>query len=69
MTLKDYYKNLPSSTSPKTEFLEEICATCKVKEVTARGWVMGRSIPANPKHREILAKATGLSVNELFQEK
>ena len=69
MTLPEYYRSLPPSKSPKTEFVEEICATCNVKLGTAKNWVAGKAVPANPEHREILAAATGLSIDELFPTK
>lgn len=69
MTLKEYYDSLPASTSPKTSFLEEISTICGVKEVTVRTWVKGRATPINPEHRELIARATGLSEAELFGQK
>ncbi len=67
MNLKEYYENLPERTTPKTELIEKIAELCKVKQVTVRTWVKGRSIPSDPKHREIIATLVGKPIDELFK--
>lgn len=66
MTLGDYYNELPKMTAPKTSFLEEVCARCDVKAITVRHWIQGKSVPADPKHREFLSNLTGIPEEELF---
>lgn len=65
-TLNDYYESLPPRTSPKTEFVKEIVATCNVDLNTAKLWVRGKTTPSNPEHRRILSKVTGIPEEELF---
>lgn len=65
-TLNDYYKNLPPRTSPKTEFVKELVATCNVDPHTAKLWVMGKCTPGNPDHRRLISKVTGIPEEELF---
>lgn len=66
MTLRDYYQGLPARTSPKTRFVEEVMDACGTKEVTVKNWVNGKSLPANPAHRQILSDITGIPEDELF---
>ena len=66
MTLTEYYNSLPPRTSPKTEFVKEIVATCNVDITTAKYWVAGRTTPGNPEHRRILSSVTGIPEEELF---
>ena len=46
MTLKGYYKNLPESSHPKTEFINEITRRTGVSFTAARNWVVYGTKPA-----------------------
>ena len=69
MTLAEFYDNLPPRTSPKSDFVREIMASCHVEHVTVRQWVKGKSSPSNPEHRKLLAKVTGVPEEELFPKR
>lgn len=69
MTLAEYYDQLPPRTSPKSDFVREIMATCGVENVTVRQWVKGKSAPSKEEHRRILSKVTGIPEEELFPKK
>lgn len=48
MTLKGYYKSLPDSTHPKTEFINEITKRTGVSFTAARNWVIYGTKPTAP---------------------
>ena len=66
MTLIEYYNKLPSSISPKTDFIKKAAKLCNVETATVRNWIMGRRKPMNPEHVKILALITNLKEEELF---
>ena len=66
MTLNEYYMNLPTQRSPKTDFIRKIAGLCDVETATVRNWVMGRRKPVNPEHIKIICKVTHLKEEELF---
>lgn len=66
MGLKSYYEALPSSISPKQEFVTEVATVCGVCEQAVRNWVKGRAKPDNPEHIQVLAKVTGIPADQLF---
>lgn len=60
MTLKGYYKNLPESSHPKTEFINEITRRTGVSFTAARNWVVYGMKPNNPEHISVLSEITGI---------
>lgn len=68
MTLKGYYKNLPDSTHPKTEFINEITKRTGVSFTAARNWVIYGMKPNNPEHISILSEITGIPPEKLWSE-
>jgi hypothetical protein len=64
-SLAEYYEGLPPRTSPKTEFVKEIVASCNVDQCTVKQWIRGKATPANPDHRRLLSKVTGIPEEEL----
>ena len=64
--LKDFYKGLPKTRSPKKEFIVEVVRCCGVDIATVYNWVSGRSKPANPEHARIISELSGVPVDELF---
>lgn len=68
MTLKGYYKNLPESVHPKTEFINEIIKRTGVSFNTARNWVIYGMKPNNPEHISVLSEITGIPRNNLWSE-
>lgn len=68
MTLKGYYQSLPSSTHPKTEFINEITKRTGVSFTAARNWVIYGMKPNNPKHVSALSEITGISPEDLWSE-
>lgn len=68
MTLQDYYKGLPSSISPKTEFINEVSSKTGKSHVTVSNWVHGKTRPNDPKDLVVLSELTGLSINDLFND-
>lgn len=68
MTLKGYYKNLPESTHPKTEFINEITRRTGVSFTAARNWVVYGMKPNNPEHISVLSEITGISPEDLWSK-
>lgn len=68
MTLKGYYKNLPESTHPKTEFINEITRRTGVSFTAARNWVVYGMKPNNPKHISVLSEITGIPPEDLWSK-
>ena len=68
MTLRGYYKSLPNSSHPKTEFVNDIAAKTGVSTATVRNWIVYGMRPNNPEHVQILSEITGIPVNELWDE-
>ena len=65
LTLKGYYLQLPESSHPKTDFVNEIAMEAGVSVSTVRNWVIYGMKPANKKHIEILSRKTGINEDEL----
>lgn len=68
MTLKGYYKNLPESTHPKTEFINEITRRTGVSFTAARNWVVYGMKPNNPEHISVLSEITGIPPEDLWSK-
>lgn len=68
MTLKGYYLQIPDSSHPKTEFVNEIAMEAGVSVATVRNWVIYGMKPQNKKHVEILTKKTGIPAEELWED-
>lgn len=66
MSFRDFYESLPSSVSPKKDFVEGIAALCDVDQATVRNWIFGRAVPKRESHLQKLAEITGLSIDKLF---
>jgi predicted transcriptional regulator len=67
-TLTEWYKKLPRTVQPKTDFVSTIAKECGIGEQAVRLWVRGESKPSNPAHAEILSKRTGIPVEKLFKQ-
>lgn len=65
-TLENFYKDLPKSYSPKTQFIKRVAERCDTAEQTVRLWVKGRTKPSDTKFLEILEEETGISKDNLF---
>lgn len=65
-TLTEYYRKLPVSYSPKTQFIKRVAERCETAEQTVRLWVKGRTRPSDTKFLEILEEETGISRENLF---
>lgn len=65
-SLKDYYLQLPESSSPKTEFIVGIMYKTGVSFTTVRNWVIYGMRPKNHDHVLALCEATGLTEEELW---
>lgn len=68
MTLRDYYESLPSSSHPKTEFVNDIAVRAGVSTTTVRNWIVYGMKPINPEHVEILSQATGIEKDCLWND-
>ena len=68
MTLKGYYQNLPESTHPKTEFINEIMKRTGVSFTSVRNWVIYGMKPNKPSHVSILSEITGIPPEELWSK-
>lgn len=68
MSLKKFYDSLPETSSPKTEFIDEVAKECNLTTGTIRNWVKGRALPKEKEYFEILSKKTGIPVEELFPQ-
>lgn len=66
ITLKDYYQSLPESTSPKTEFVNDIAFRCNVTSNTVRNWISYGMKPSNPEHVKIISEVTGIPCDQLW---
>lgn len=66
--LNDFYESLPSSYSPKINFVREASYVCGVTENTVRNWIKGRNKPIEMAHLEYLSRVTGIPVERLFAE-
>ncbi|MBD5257057.1 MAG: XRE family transcriptional regulator [Bacteroides sp.] len=64
---RQIYDLLPSKAevAPKTAWIKEIAAICKVHEVTVRCWLAGTQKPDALK-TSIIAEHLGVPENELF---
>lgn len=64
---RQIYDALPSKApiAPKTAWVKEIAAMCKVHEITVRCWIAGTQKPDALK-TSIIAKHLGVPENELF---
>lgn len=67
-SLKDFYKKLPGSVSPKSRFLDEIVKRCGVTFTTARNWVVYGMRPVDHKNVVILSELTGIPEDKLFTD-
>lgn len=63
----EYYVQLPSSVSPKTEFICEIMKRCTVSFATARNWVLYGVKPIKEEHKQVLSELTGIAVENLWR--
>lgn len=68
LTLNGYYLQLPESSHPKTDFVNEIAMEAGVSVSTVRNWVIYGMKPANKKHIEILSRKTGINEDELWED-
>lgn len=68
MTLRGYYDALPSSSHPKTEFVNGIAQRAGVSTATVRNWIAYGMRPNNPEHVQILSEVTGIPAEELWDE-
>lgn len=68
MTLRGYYDSLPSSSHPKTEFVNDIAQRTGVSTATVRNWIAYGMRPNNPDHVQILSEVTGIPVEDLWNE-
>lgn len=68
ITLKGYYLNLPDSTHPKTEFINEVIKRTGVSFTTARNWVIYGMKPNNPEHVKALVEITGIPAANLWND-
>lgn len=68
ITLSGYYKGLPESTHPKTEFMNEIIKRTGVSFTTARNWVIYNMKPNNPDHIKVLSEITGIPIENLWND-
>lgn len=66
MTLKDYYKSLPSCKSPRKEFISEVSSRCGVSEQTVRNWCIYGMKPQDFKHVKVLSELTGIKEDMLW---
>lgn len=66
ITLVGFYKELPKSYSPKTQFIKRVAERCGLAEQTVRLWVKGKYNPSDEKYLEILEEETGISRENLF---
>ena len=66
MTLKDYYKALPKSNSPKKDLIQTISRECSVSEQTARNWCIYGMKPQDYRHVRLLSKLTGIKEEDLW---
>ena len=69
MNLKEYYENLPHSTSPKMEFVRDLMDNLGVTETAVRNWIHGRAKPANKECIEYISKVTEIPAEDLFPSK
>lgn len=68
MTLKSYYKNLPTPTHPKKELIQSIATRCGVTEVTVRNWIMYGFRPDNQDHVQVISEITGIPAENLWND-
>lgn len=61
-----YYQNLPDSTHPKTEFINEIAKKTGVSSTAVRNWIMYGMKPNKPEHISVLSEITGISPENLW---
>ena len=66
LTLKDYYRELPKSISPKTEFCKKVAKECGVTFTTVRNWVHYGVRPKDDRMAKKIAEITGIPEEELF---
>lgn len=67
--LKAYYDGLPSSCSPKTQFIRKVIEKTGVTDATVRMWIFGRFRPTKESHRKAIAEITGIDEEVLFPDK
>lgn len=68
ITLKGYYKNLPSPSYPKSEFINKLAEKCGVTTVTVRNWILYGFRPDNMEHVRIISEETGIPAEELWTD-
>lgn len=66
LTLRGYYKRLPTPLHPKQAFVKEVAERCRVTETTVRNWIMYSKRPDNPEHIKILSEITGIPEDQLW---
>lgn len=67
ITLRDYYDGLPSSSSPKTEFVTKIAYLTGKSHMAVMNWISGRAKPKDDKDLEILSRESGIPTEDLFE--
>lgn len=68
MNLKNYYRNIPEQTSPKSDFITAVANDLNVSEQTVRLWVYGKTKPRDPEHLRKLSVITEIPEDQLFTE-
>lgn len=66
MTLKDYFKALPTRRTPRKDFIKELSEKCGVSEQTVRNWCIYGMKPQNFMHVKILSECTGIKEEDLW---
>lgn len=66
MTLKGYYKQLPDSVHPKTDFINRVVCRTGVSVQSVRNWVIYGMKPSNPEWVKVLSEETGIPVKNLW---
>lgn len=68
VSLKDFYHSLPSSSHPKTDFINEVLKRTGVSVTTVRNWILYGMKPNDVKHIEVLSDITGIPVCDLWND-
>ncbi len=68
LTLKGYYLQIPDSSHPKTDFVNEIAIEAGVSVATVRNWIVYGMRPQNKKHIDILVRKTGIPAENLWED-
>ncbi len=66
MNLKDYYKNIPEKTCPKSDWVKSTAERLGVSQGTVRTWIYGKNKPREDRLFKELSEITGIPEKDLF---